>query len=169
MTRTPNFDGISKADIVITTEHANIHRGTGFLCSTVGSVDIAGVHDSLIFVPPNVYPHLRIFEYDPDSAPCDLYLYEAPTVVATGTPCSVQNANRNSSNVSSVGIYRASSVSAVGTFLEVHKITGAKQSGGTHEGALTEWIFKPDTIYMTRLDNKSGNKLSFGAFEFWYE
>ena len=167
------YDKTSGAAIGIVTEHAHIHRGKAFTCS--GSLTIGNnvTQDAIIWVPVSLEPHLRIYRLDVDAAPFDITLFEGPfTIESSGTLCPPVNLNRKSGNVSSMGFSIAASSTLVpGSFtqLEYHRITGAKQTGGSEENAVTEWDLKSATEYLIRSANIAAGVTPGGIFLFFYE
>ena len=167
------FDRTSGAAINIDTLHAHIHRGRAFTCSASITIGNNATHDAIIWVPNSLEPHLRIYRLDVDAAPFDITLYEGPfTIVNSGVQCVPRNLNRKSGNVSSMGIAVTAVASLVpGSFtqLEYHRITGAKQTGGSEENAVTEWDLKPDTEYLIRMTNIAAGAAPGGLFIYHYE
>lgn len=167
------YDRESGAGIGIDTLHAHIHRGKAFTCS--GSLTIGNnvTQDAIIWVPNSLEPHLRLYRLDVDAAPFDITLYEGPfTIADSGTPCVPVNLNRRSANVSSLGFSFAASATLVpGSFtqLEYHRITGAKQTGGTEENAVMEWNLNPGTEYLIRMTNIAAGAAPGGIFIYHYE
>lgn len=169
------FEKFSGSARVIVQDHAKIHDGDAYSCSVVTSnnaIANGGRYQMLMFNPSSFnFPHLRVYEWDTESAPSVISLYEAPTIQATGTLCPVTNLSRVTTNVSSVVVFSASSIDVTsrGTLLEEHLLSGAKSSGGSTENATVEWILAPATNYLLELHNTSGSASDVGFFAFWYE
>lgn len=167
------YEKFSKAQRVIITEHAKVHDGDAYTASTIttsNAIAANGIFDILLFNPSSFsFPHLRIYEWDAEEAPANITLCESVTVANTGTSFPVFNLNRSSTNVSSISTFHTSSVSATGLCLESHVISGAKKIGGSTENATIEWILKPATNYLFRIENNSSNPTDIGFFAFWYE
>lgn len=167
------WDKDSGGQITIETEHAHIHRGAGFTCSTSLAIANNAVSDTLIWVPNSVFPHLRVYQLDVDAVPMDITLYEGPlTVVNSGVICTPINLNRVSSRVSSLGVsFIASATLVAGSFtqLEYHRITAAKQEGGSEQIATLEWNLNPGDQYLIRAVNVGAGAAPGGIFIFWYE
>jgi hypothetical protein len=157
---------------VVDIEHAIIHDGRGYTCSDITSIANAATRDMIITNPTSLEAHLRVWEWDFSAAPGKVFLYEGPfTVEASGTACTLQNNDRNSSNTSSIGIYDVASVTITSStqLLEAHLITGGKQDGGSTPSAAVEWELKSNTQYLMRAVNDSGGALVAGYYFFLIE
>jgi hypothetical protein len=143
-------DSLTSTLRTIEIEHALSHDGKGYICSFVTSIANGANHDILMINPSSNFPHFRVWEWEVTGATCIAELHEGPfSSVGTGTLCDLGVTNRTSSNVSSLSVYIASSVTLdanSSTLLETHVLTGAKQTGGTVEGVSIEWILAKYTI-----------------------
>jgi hypothetical protein len=164
-------DSKTSSTRVLGIDHALIHDGKGYVSSIVASLASTASYDVIFTNPVSHTAHLIKYEWDTTGAPCTLGIYEGPfTVENSGTVYSWNNCDRDSSNVTSVGITVAASVTTTSssTLIETHLIQGAKQTGGTIEGAAIEWVLKQsvETQYLYRLTNNSGGAISIGFFIF---
>lgn len=163
-------DTFSGAVETIDWEHSRIHSSKGFLVNGKHTIANGASLDVLLSNPAANYPHLRAIEIAATAAPFDARLYEGVTVSANGTAATVKNYNRNSVAVANVLAYTGPTVTGTGTELECSVIPGAKQTGGSgFEGAQTEWILKPSTLYLVRFTNNSGGSANASIKIFWYE
>lgn len=106
-------------------------------------------------------------------ARAESFLYEAPTVSATGTALTPRSRNRQKASDVSVGasFFSGPTVSAVGTELIETRIPGAGRQraiGGFSDG-IAQWVLARDTDYLFRLTNDSGGAedytIGIGFFE----
>lgn len=163
-------DSLTSTLRTIAIEHALSHDGKAFVCTTVASVANTAKYDILLVNPTSNFTHLRFWDWEVTGAPAVIELYEGPfSGVGTGTLCPLNATNRTTSNVSSLSVYIASSLTlnaSLSTLLENHVLTGAKQTGGTQEGTAMEWILNENTDYLMRINNDSGGAISAGFFMF---
>lgn len=164
-------DSKTSATRTVEIDHALIHDGKGFVSSQISSIVNNATYDIIVTNPQSNTSHIIYYEWEATGAPCYISLYEGPfTVENSGTIHTWNNCNRNSSNVTSAGITVAASVTITSssTLLEQHVIPGAKQTGGSIEGATIEWELKQntETQYLYRITNNSAATISAGFFIF---
>jgi len=154
---------------ILEAEHTRVHEGVAYICSgkTTG-LNIGDNFDLLLKNPANNYPHLRVYRFDVDNAPADIYFYSAPTTTDDGTLCSTVNLNHNSSNTSDMTIYTGPTVTDAGTQKEYQAIIGSKQSGGAGEQLTVEHMLIPSTDYLIRFTS-GANNTNLGFYVFFYE
>ena len=153
----------------IMSDHSHIHKGEAYSASDkVTGLNTGDSFDILLKNPAGNFPHFRVFEFDSDKSPGDIFIYEAPTTSADGTPLTLNNLNRNSSNTPDLSVFTEPTLSDVGTRLEYHQITGTKASGGSSQSATTEWILKTNTDYLVRF-TAGANGTIIGWYIFFYE
>jgi len=150
--------------VLIDMLHHEVHEGGAFSASFMQSVLAGNNLDVLIVTGANEL-HLR-FRVAILKKPMHVHLYEDTTVSANGTSVPIYNANRTSSTTSTTSVYYGPSVTGVGTELELVYLPKEDMLGVT---PLPEWILKPNSIYMLRVENASGNDADIGIALTWYE
>lgn len=154
---------------VIDATHEMMHQGRYFTVSGEVSVDSNASASFLLNAPGNSVPHLRLIGLDASAAPVKLFVFEAPTVAANGTPLAAVNNNRLSTRVAGLQVFRSPTITANGDQLFYKQVPGAKQSGGSGESYFIEWILAPGKQYLVRADNVSGGSAVIGYTFEWYE
>lgn len=96
-------------------------------------------------------------------------LFEAPTVTDWTTPIVPLNKNRNSTNTSSMTIYSNPTAISGGTIMEYDYLSGAVMSSALMQRSTNEWILKPNTNYVYKLECLSVWTATFLSKLFWYE
>lgn len=168
-------DTIDEAIVTMSAEHYRIHIGEGFHFSDKQTITSAATLRYLLRNPAANYPHFRDLSVSASGGtPCDIYLYEAPTVTGTGTAQTVRNHNRNTADgAEDLAIYLGPTVSANGTQLTYRQIpvSGLFGLGGGADGDIgIEWILKPSTDYLVSVTNNHGSATAtVGIAMFWYE
>lgn len=159
---------------VILAAHHEIHEGNYYYIKDFVTLNAGDSADFLFIVSDNVVPHVQWQLASEASA--EFYLYEDVNVSDNGTPVTVFNANRNSSNTATMLVF--SSPTLVGGAL------GDDGQGGTQISAATvgsgkditanrittyELIGKAGTTYWVRLTNTS-TQSAWTDYDFnWYE
>jgi hypothetical protein len=165
-----SFDPYTHSMTVIQEPHRLAHDGMIFHATHKKDALANGAsHDHLLRVPAGVYPHFNRLMFSVSAGDCDAYLYEGATVSADGTPETVYNTNRNSTNAAETLLFTDPTVTDPGT--EIHHVwmppTGAGVGSSTGLSKVSfdeEWLLKPSTDYLIRLTNNSG-----GAIDIWHE
>lgn len=149
------------AMIAIPPEHHEIHCGDSYETSFVQDLTNGQVYYVLIVVPneAGTYPdqnqklyHLRGTVFS--EAEATVEFYEAPTVGESGegTALSVVNRNRNSTNIDFLDIYKGSTITSDGTWLETNKLGSGIKVGG-EANRTDEWVLKNNTSYILKITN----------------
>lgn len=154
--------------LVIDTVHDQVHRGHLFQVDhDTGDVANATEVDLLLQVGSR-HPHL-VFGGDSTGAFL-IELYEGTTFSAIGSSKNVYNKQRGSSKTSSVTVTSGPTLDDDGTKIGIRMIGGGKRVGGAIElsrGA--EWNLNPDTGYLVRATNISGQSARVVIALDWYE
>jgi hypothetical protein len=101
--------------------------------------------------------------------------FEAPTPTADGTPVTIYNNNRLSTNTATPLVFHTPSFNATGTLLYVDLLPagfgstagGASGGGPIREGS--EWILKPSTDYLLESINRTGSAIGMALAVSFYE
>lgn len=162
-----DVDSLTKALVLISYEHHEVHEGKHFTTQNWQSVSGDGTElDLLLTVPADVYPH---FLYELSStAAFELELFESSTTSAAGTLEKTTNNNRNSANTNSMTVHRAPTVSGDGTSLLKGLITSGFRAGGS-AGRENEIILKPSTKYLMRFTKTDAGEGRIDYKLNWYE
>ena len=169
------IERITGAFRTIETEHAYIHEGIFY--ESYNKFTLAAGAKRVVTIKPatGTYLHYRPTNLVTSADKVTIEFYEGATVTAaTGTAATPSNHNRNSTLASKVTLLDAPTVTADGTkFAQVY-IPGATGTGGTRTGASagvsnSEWVLKPDTVYMIRVTNGSSGSNDIQVNFQWYE
>ena len=166
---------ITGAIRTIETEHAYIHEGIFYESYNKFTLAAGAKRVVTIKAPVGKYLHYRPTNLVTSADKVTIEFYEGATVTAeTGTAVTPSNHNRNSTLTSGVTLLDAPTVTADGTkFAQVY-IPGATGTGGTRTGASaglsnSEWVLKPNTVYMIRVTNGSSGSNDIQINFEWYE
>jgi len=89
--------------------------------------------------------------------------YEAPTTTAEGTALTKINRDRSSLNTAEVIIAHTPTVTAVGTLISSARL-GSGNNENSNYADQNEWLFKPNTKYLIRTVNRSGQNTKTANF-----
>ena len=166
---------ITSAIRTIETEHAYIHEGIFFEIYNKFTLASAATRVVTFKTPVGIYLHYKPTSLVTSADKVTIEFFEGATVTAaTGTTVIPSNHNRNSTLTSGVTLLDAPTVTANGTkFAQVY-IPGATGIGGTRTGASaglsnSEWVLKPNTVYMIRGTNGSSGSNDIQINFEWYE
>ena len=166
---------LTSAIRTIETEHAYIHEGIFF--ESYNKFTLAAGATKVITIKPatGTYLHYRPTNLVTSADKVTIEFYEGATLTAaTGTAVTPSNHNRNSTLTSKVTLLDAPTVTANGTkFAQVY-IPGATGTGGTRTGQSagtsgSEWVLKPNTVYLIRVTNGSSGSNDIQVNFQWYE
>ena len=169
------IERITGAFRTIETEHAYIHEGIFY--ESYNKFTLAAGAKRVVTIKPaaGTYLHYRPTNLVTSADKVTIEFYEGATVTAaTGTAATPSNHNRNSTLASKVTLLDAPTVTADGTkFAQVY-IPGATGTGGTRTGASagvsnSEWVLKPNTVYMVKVTNGSSGSNDIQINFQWYE
>ena len=169
------IERITGAFRTIETEHAYIHEGIFY--ESYNKFTLAAGAKRVVTIKPaaGTYLHYRPTNLVTSADKVTIEFYEGATVTAaTGTAATPSNHNRNSALASAVTLLDAPTVTANGTkFAQVY-IPGATGTGGTRTGASagvsnSEWVLKPNTVYMVKVTNGSSGSNDIQINFQWYE
>ena len=166
---------ITSAIRTIETEHSYIHEGIFF--ESFNKFTLAGGATRVVTIKPaaGTYLHYRPTNLVTSADKVTIEFYEGATVTAaTGTAVTPSNHNRNSALTSGVTLLDAPTVTADGTKIAQVYIPGATGTGGTRTGASagvsnSEWVLKPNTVYMIKVTNGSSGSNDIQINFQWYE
>ena len=166
---------LTSAIRTIETEHAYIHEGIFYESYNKFTLAAGATRVVTIKAAAGTYLHYRPTNLVTSADKVLIEFYEGATVTAaTGTAVTPVNHNRNSAIASTTALIDAPTVTADGTkFAQVY-IPGATGTGGTRTGASagvsnSEWVLKPDTVYMIRIKNGSSGSNDIQINFQWYE
>jgi len=138
---------------VISNELNHIHGGLYFTASvTKADLGAAALLYIEMIIPENIEVHLKSFSYyNGDDGHFEFV--EAPTLTTGVTPLTAYNKYRRS--VKKSGIVLKSNPTGIsgGTVLDPMFFKGTNQAPGILITNDTEWILKPSTTYLLRLEN----------------
>lgn len=161
-----DLEGYTKS---IDREHDETHKGNSFrVCNRADVLDDGNI--DLVLETGSKKCHL-IFGANVE-ANADIDFMEGVVVTAaTGTELPVRNKNRSSSKLSTAIALLAPTITDLGTLIQPLFVPGG--SGGIPNGGAgqerLEWILKPNTKYLFRLTNISGQTKRFNEYLEWYE
>lgn len=102
-------------------------------------------------------------------------LYKGATVTGDGTVVTTQNVNRETAGTPTTAVYHTPTTTADGTLFCTAKmgqaasggIFGNPAVGGNLEGGY--WLLKPNTSYLVKIENESGEAVDFCMNYEWHE
>lgn len=166
------LDGISGAFVTISAVHAEVHEGATYQASykSPDGAEIAdnGVIEMLLQVGAKYAHTVFSISCGGDS---EVALYEGTTFSNAGTALSENNMKRPSGAIASLAATYTPTITLPGTLLLNDFIpggTGPRAAGGTARRD-SEWILKPNTNYLIRGINRSGNAQPMSIVAQWYE
>ena len=146
--------------------HKEIHKGKAFFVKGWQDVDGADTVVNFLFVTGATTPHAT-WNVGGESE-FTLELYEDTTVSANGTPVTVYNHKRDSSNTSTVSAYTGPTITGDGTKIWSGKI-GSGRNATEERGASGELIAKTNSNYLFRITKNAANVHYFDYDFNWYE
>lgn len=165
------FTGSRKA---MTSDHSYIHDGLLFETFYKASVNAAANMDISILTPAATagYVHLRPSAVSGSGDKITITLHEAVTMTG-GTGLTSYNHNRNSTKTAGVVAKHTPTVTNTGTAIGQGFIGGGTGVGGSvsggERGEQNEWVLKPTTQYLLRINNASSAANIINANVLWYE
>lgn len=160
----------------IVTEHERIHAGKAWLNNDEYFLP-SGMSYYLFKVDSfDFNTHLRNYGFVSDQGPMTLHLRESPFIDTNslGTPLSLNNLNRNSSNLPGMTLYGAPFTDAdslgthLGYILQPEASPGNQPAGGAGDPVVTEWFLNNDKYYLFELNNTAVNTATVGSQFFVY-
>lgn len=157
-------------------DHRYIHEGIAFsLVGDTGAISAAGTYALTFITPPaaeGLYIHLRPAQFATTANTTTFTISEGATNSGT-TAASSFNRNRNSSNVSKLTTYKATTVSG-GTAIYQDMSGGGSspttRAGGAGSGSELEIILKPATTYSLVFANVGASTATTAYYTiYWYE
>lgn len=165
------FDATTGAALVMETVHHEVHEGEMFHAAyTNGSVaNGANLDLQLTTGAKEAHTTWEVFA----GGQVTVSLYEAPTT-SGGTAVTAYNLKRSSTNTPTGAVAHTPTVTATGTVTLVNgrilpggNSPQTRVGGGIRSGA--EWILKPATKYLMRVNNSSGSTIAVNCVLEWYE
>lgn len=172
----PTYDGLIPYDeetgavLTIDTLHHEVHEGEMFHAAHTASVaNGANLDFQLTTGAKDVHSAWEVFA----GGQVTVSLFEAPTT-SGGTAVAAYNMHRDSPNTPQSAVVHTPTVSDTGSVALVNgRILPGGTSPTTRVGggirAGTEWILKPNTKYLLRVNNSSGGTIAINAVLEWYE
>lgn len=159
----------------VDSEHWWIHAGRGFSFNKYYATLGAGATYYHYIKCNDQEVHARSISYAIEDGPADVFIYEAPTVTADGTPITPINQNRKFGNGSGILMYEAPTVSVAGTLLSQGFLPAAGGPPG-HSAGLSgglyipvEYVLEPSETYLYAITNNNASAIAFSFSTFWYE
>lgn len=165
------FDETTGAALMIDVVHHEVHEGEMFHAAYTNASVSNGANVDLQITTGLKEAHTswEVFA----GGQVTVSLYEAPTTSA-GTAVTAYNMKRLSANVPLSAVVHTPTVSATGSITLVNGriLPGGtspttRVGGGIRSGS--EWILKPSTKYMMRVNNSSGGTIAVNVVLEWYE
>lgn len=165
-------DSETGALVIIQSDHHEIHTGDTYLVS-YKSPDASPIADNgtVVIILTTSTKEIHMVYDHACGGDSEFELSEGPTVTAaTGTPMTPQNKNRNFSNANVTTALRDPTVTNIGVLIENTFAPGGTgpTAGGGIGGSRNEWELKPNTKYMFRVTNRSGNNQPISIRIEWY-
>ena len=129
--------------------HYEVHQGAAFVASHIFPGLASGSAASLLLLPSARHAH-TVFDVS-SGGDAEIYLFEAPTLDATGTALGLVNLNRALQSGANMLAYHTPTVTASGTALFEAVLPGAsgmQLPPGLLPRANTEWLLKNDIAYL---------------------
>lgn len=157
-------------DVEIDFIHHVIHEGLRYTVHDLATVSAATPKIYLI-ITPNTSTRVHIvFEVEGGAAGVKVELYEGTTTSDNGTAITPINNNRNSSNVTTLSVYKGPTVTLDGTQLTVEQ-SGSASVGGKVSGHAEfeeEFVLKQNTNYQLKITTLA-DLVSVSTQIGWYE
>lgn len=175
-TTTATIDADTSSIKTIDISHHEVHEGDFFhLDHLFGAVADAATAD--VYMRVGATKNLHVTFRVAAAGLCNVYLYEATTVTANGTPnygtgITPVDKNRQTANTATGNYYHTPTVDAVGTVLDQDVIFGSTRPQSIIGGEVrtgSEWILKKGVHYMLRVTNGSGGALDILSVIEFYE
>jgi hypothetical protein len=173
-------DSLVKSIPVTTTFHHLGHEGMVFIHATRHSSIADGANfDMLIRIPAgnaNRQVHMR-FNYigkaNTGVLDIDISLYKDAIVSADGTPESISTTNDAIVKTTGVLMFSSPTVTDIGIFKTTTTMVGTRQSAGSREQSVPEYILAPDGVnardYIIRATNNSGGTVDIVNALFFFD
>jgi hypothetical protein len=157
--------------MVITSDHASIHKGEGFSISGIFSNLGNGASTNYAFKTPTIESgkviHWKYREVQSSSSKIKVEFIESPTNAPTGgNDLVAYNRRRSSTNTTSMQSIKTGTTynSAGATIIDVSQYIGGQPRSND-----IEFVLKPDTWYVVLITNATGGGVDVSFFDFWYE
>lgn len=163
-------DGTGGIYVANELQHAT-HKGNAYGFDVDGTV---GATSSLYFlgITGAKQIHFDHIHGDFQKGGIRIWLYEAPTTTANGTPESPINLNFSSSNISQLSLYSAPTITSNGTKKATHyfPLTGSGANISPASDVVAGGrVLKPNTKYLFRIENLDNATCTFGVNFIWHD
>lgn len=160
------IDSATESLQIVDYEHHEIHSGSHYFIAGSQAFSNGQVVDFTV-ITPNTTKWLHMTFNIEGTSGVSIEVKEAATVNVAGTPVTVINNDRNSTNTTGATIRTGDTFTSEGTSLFKQQ-TGANQKAGSLERN-REIILKQNTTYIFRLKNETAvaNQITYAAN--WYE
>lgn len=164
-------DEITGALVVIDIVHHEAHEGelfsTGYISPHGSLVADNGTIDVVLTTGARYCHAIGQGSFGGDF---EGYLYEDADITG-GTPIAIRNHKRAGGDATTVTAVHSPTVNNVGTLLDGAFIPGGSRNfdTGATSGQRSEWILKPNSVYLYRLINRAGNAQQGSLGVIWYE
>lgn len=166
-------DRVTQADMSISSDHANIHAGTGFSVSLLSAgVANNGIVGIQITTPAGKYVHLKRYEVAISGSQAKLEIIEAPTISGGATLTAINRRRVGTPTACGCTIKGTPTSQSEGTTLETLIFGGGGVGASAPSGSRSldiEFVLKPSTTYYLKATNTSGSTEDVGMWLFWYE
>jgi len=165
-------DETTNALAIIPVVHHEVHEGKTFQTS-YKTPDASPLADdaalNFLLITGSLFSHLTFAGAAGGDA--EILLYEDTQYSASGAALPEWNMKRTSSSGTTLVMSLGPTITNVGTLLHNCFLPGG--TGGNAPGGIvredTEWILRPNSVYMVRLINRAGNAQPASLVAQWYE
>ncbi len=165
------LDSLVESVPTTSTFHHLGHEGMVFIYSNKHSVAAGANLDELIKIPGSPAGrevHLR-FNYIATDVPGDLCLYKNTIVSADGNQEVVHSNNDVNVKTSGVTIFEGPTITDIGTLWPCGLLAGAKNSAGSVDQLVPEYVLKAGTNYLLRYTNNSNSTVDLVTAIFFFD
>ena len=170
------FEGLTGYVGQISSDHAYIHKGQGFVVPLLTGSLSSGATYKIAFTTPSAesgkYVHWRPSGGGGFSVGTSIETFEGSTSVSGGTDLTPLNKNRNIPVASIMQSFKGGvTVGADGTRIQILS-SGSAGSGSANQGgsgaSSLELVLKPDTVYTVTITNRSASTATLVGLELWW-
>ena len=149
-----------------------VHNGEMFSINAKGTL---GVGESIYLtgVTSDKEVHFNLFHINTSHGMFSIELYEDPTVTSLGVLIDAINRKRSSNNTNTMATYVGSTVSDVGTLLDITEIY---DTGGTGSNVIkgygelgVDWVLSANSTYLIKFTNNDSTSMDYTGNFVWAE
>jgi len=159
--------------IGISSEHQRIHSGEAFMAGygAVHGSELANDASIEMLVQVGSTTGAHLIRNVSASGDCEIFITEGVSFGGAGTPLTIFNKDRNSTDASSLAVSHTPTSVTGGTDLPTKFLPGGpgKGAGGQDGSYDRELILKKDTNYSFVVTNRSGAVMLLSDILEWYE